>query len=516
MIKRLLNFVENAQVTFYSWITAFFSVIFIRIFLENISSKTFSGIIGSDIYTIVHYYLFYLSVALFFILILSLFIKDHFVHISKVILFGMIITWIPPIIDMIVSRGKGIGMAYLFQLPIDLARNFFLFFGAHKMPGITPGIRIEIFLVLISVFFYTKWKTKDISKSIFVFLISYLVLFFLVSLPSFVAFGQGDVLRFFLNSIRGSLFEKNFLHQTIRFSSLERQFEIYFNGAISHIYYFLVFGLSAFLAFLWNKQKLIAILKNSRIERVAHYWLMIVLGAILAIAYINPLVLNCWLDISSLIILLLSFYFAWMFAVGVNDIADQKIDFVSNKKRPLIVGTLCESDIKIFNFFFLIWAILGGFLVGHYALFMIIAFTALYYVYSSPLLQLKRFVILNSFIISLCCLSAVFAGFFTVSENSKMSAFPINWLLLIVFVFVLSVNIKDIKDIKGDRRQSIHTIPVIFGEKKGKKYIGIMFALSFLIVPYFSGLKILWYISILSAIIGYYLVNKKVFCEQNI
>ncbi len=202
-----------------------------------------------------------------------------------------------------------------------------------------------------------------------------------------------------------------------------------------------------------------------------------------------------------------------MYAMGVNDIADIDIDKISNSGRPLVRGELSVDDVKNANLIFLIWALVGGFLAGYYAMFMVVVALALSHIYSAPPLRIRRFPLLSTFLMSLAFLAVVLAGFYTLSGDKSIGAFPVRYLILIVVGTTLGNNVKDMKDIEGDRAAGIKTIPVLFGEKNGKRVIGTLLALAFLLVPLILGLSGLVVPSFIAALLAYCFVNRKNYRE---
>ena len=79
----------------------------------------------------------------------------------------------------------------------------------------------------------------------------------------------------------------------------------------------------------------------------------------------------------------------------------------------------------------------------------------------------------------------------------------------------LAINVKDMKDVEGDKADGILTLPTLFGEM-GAKIVGLCFALSFLLVPIFLSFYILYIVALPSAIVGYKLVTKKPYKENPI
>lgn len=222
-----------------------------------------------------------------------------------------------------------------------------------------------------------------------------------------------------------------------------------------------------------------------------------------------------WVDIMSVIILAISWYSAWMFAVHTNDITDVKTDSVSNPSRPITSKKLDVIEMREISYIWLVLSLFGSFSVGYCTFFLNLVFTAAYYIYSVPPLRLKRVPILSSFLISIACLSTVLAGFFFLSISKVAITFPVMFAVGIVTIFTLAVNIRDLKDVAGDKTEGINTLPVLF-EKNGRKIVGILFSLAFLLVPIFLSFYALYLIAIPASIVGYILVMRDPYQEKYI
>jgi 4-hydroxybenzoate polyprenyltransferase len=189
---------------------------------------------------------------------------------------------------------------------------------------------------------------------------------------------------------------------------------------------------------------------------------------------------------------------------------------ISNPQRPLPKGDLSKTSMQASAAIFFIISLLAAWAVGYYQLFAVFVFSAIYYLYSASPYRLKRIPIVSSFLISLICLVTVFAGFFFVYPHKSLEYFPLLEAVGIVIIYTLATNIRDLKDIAGDSRAEIKTIPVIFGPIKGFKVVGCMFALAFLLFPYFFSIPVMYYFAAPFSLIGYYLVNRKPYDERYI
>jgi homogentisate phytyltransferase / homogentisate geranylgeranyltransferase len=519
MIEKVIERISNTKITFRAWIAAFLGIMLIRFFLENFSSIPITGYWTSDAATIVHGCLYYLAATISLLLFLGLFVDRA--KLERLALFALIGNIVAPLFDILVSNRAWSPMHYISADSGGLLRNFIM---PASISGITTGMKVEFFLGACLLLWYVLYATKSVAKAVFAVLGSYAILFLWGALPSvwkiihdLFSSGSGAlaVSQFFITSEAASVVVKNFLHPTIQLSYF-RGAEVFFDVAVSQLYYILIFVLVAAYFFVRNREKFFATLKNARQFRAAHYYLMVGLGLAAGLKIATAWISWNWLDITSLIVLFLAYGCARMYAGGVNDIEDLEIDKVSNPGRPLPSHLLTVDDIKNTNLFFLLWALLGGFLAGHYVFFTIIVALFVSHAYSVPPLRLKSYPLIATFLIALASLAAFAAGFYFVSLDKTTKALPVAYIALILVGLTLGENVKDIKDIEGDRKEDVYTFPVVFGEKNGKRIVGALAAAAFLLVPLLLQVEAMLVPSILAGVGIYFLVNRKRYSERPI
>jgi len=524
MLATFKNYLEKINITPINWLVGVSGVLMIRFFLESLSSQTSGGFFASDASTLLHYYLFFIASFLVLLIIFQKLIPSWKSVAPQFIVMSSIIIFIAPIVDWVIGRGQKITMTYLFESPKEMLHSLLTFFGPNFYTGITIGMRIEIALAILGFGFFVYFVKKSLKQAIFSALAVYLVAFVFVSLPGVLnlVFGHSvngnyfnQPMFFIQNSIENSATILNNLHSSLQYSSVSRLFEIAFNFLMGKILFLMVIS-GAFIWFRLNfKEKLEATIKNSRPERVVHYLLMIFLGLFAAYKIFPNASFN-WNDWLSVFLLCLSFYFSWMFAVCTNDIVDEEIDAISDPSRPLIANSLSKEDMKQASYIFLVATLISGFLAGYTAFFFVLTFSALYYVYSMPPTRFKIIPFFSSFIIALCCLTAVLAGFFLLSPLKQVSIFPAKLALAVTVIFFFISHIRDMKDILGDKAASIKTVPIIFGDIWGPRIVAIFAMLAFLLIPFFSGKYILFLSAVPAALFSWYYINKKPYSEKPI
>jgi 4-hydroxybenzoate polyprenyltransferase len=517
MFKRFIDCVDGLKISVLSWLAGFVGVVAIRFFLESLSNPSSSGIIAADAATLAHYLIFYLAVAFGLMCIVGYFSKSFLVW--KLVLFGLPIIWLSPIIDLLTSGGKGIRMAYLFSTPWNLLKNFLSYFSFA--PGITVGIRLEVLFILVAIGFYVWKKVGAIKPTISAVFLSYLMIFSLLAAPGVIYLFTGAgfsgntsnlaVQNYLQKSIDLSLIPQNALHGTLSTKTYSRMFELGFNKLISQI----LFLVSLVFLFAWfwrnKKEKTLSVLKNSRPERLIFFSSLLGVGAL--VAGVGGNFGNFWWpDVLGALCLVISVCSAFIYAVHVNDEEDVEIDEISNASRPIIVGSVSREEMREAGYIWLAISLLSSYVVGYYPFFMNLVFHAAYYIYSANPLRLKRIPILSSFLISIATLSVVMSGFFWVASDKRVSAFPIGLAFGVLVMMTLASNARDIKDVRGDKKAGVLTLPVIF-EKSGVKITGAILGLSFLLVPIFFSNYYLYALSLPAGFLAYKFATRKPYKE---
>ena len=509
------------------WIIGFTGILFIRFFLESLSIKNSSGFLPSDVLTLVHYYLFYLGLLLSLVLLARKFLPYTTAQLLAVSLWVLPIIWLAPLVDLLFGGIGNMPMAYIFQGGLGLVKSFVTFLGPWQLPGITLGIRLEVLLILIFVGYLVQTTHHNWRKTLGALIAGYAIFWGWLAFPSLVKFladlvygkiitAQPNEIAFFFNQLTSnSILAKNLFNPAIGFSSEPVRYEQFFNAVMSQLFIFL--DVSLLIALFWRglKEKILAVFRNSRPERVAYYFSWIIFGEVLA--YKQNLHFRMhWnlFDLTSIALLFFSYYCAWMFSVGVNDIRDYRIDAVSNPDRPLVSQSLSFAEMKYFNLLWLGWALISALVVGQYQFFFVLTFIFAYHLYSSAPLRLKRPFIISTFLIALATLSVTLAGFFLFRVDKEMAALPYGLIIFILIAITLIANVKDLKDMLGDRQEGIKTLPVIYGEAKAKKIIGIFFIVAYLLEPLFLGKLGLLLPALAVGIISYLVIQREDFKER--
>lgn len=494
LFKRIINLssrvvysLENSKTPFIYFVLTFVFALTLRNFLEIFSDNL--SFISRGLF--VHYNLSYVAVAMLVILLLHLLTKTEIIKIARVALPSFIILIMVPIIDLILSLGKGYHLTYM--LPgkhDDLLVRYFTLFGDFQGVGVTPGIKIEIVIGLIGGFIYFYLKKPNLIRSLFSTVLVYTLLFCLGSTPFIIKGG-------------------------LEFIGLEYRQS---NTLLINFYLLIIFLAGTLLFFLAKRKYFKIIILDVRLLRAIHYELMFFLGVLLGMKY--SVFHLTGINIFYFIFIPISIFFAGLFSVITNNIADQEIDRVSNKERPLAKFAIPLESYKKLGWLFLGLALLYALSVNFQTFFVILLFMGNYFLYSAPPLRFKRIPFFSKLFISLNALILVMLGFIIITGSIFL--FP----KVIIFVFLIGAtavaNFIDIKDYEGDKRARIKTLPVILGLKRAKLVIGLFFILTYLSVYFLirefhklEKVPLILYLLILG-LVQFYLINKKDYNEKHI
>lgn len=479
-IKEIITILESNKIPFHYFILTFFFAITLRYFLEIFSDEDAEILLTR--YS--HYYLFGICLAFALIILFYFATKEKIEKISRVILPSFLILISVPILDLILSLGKGYNVAYMQPgIHKNMLLRFFTFFGPFNGIGITPGMRIEITLVIIASFLYFLIKKQSIIRSLIFSLLTYSLIFISLAMP----FVYTAFLKIF--GLEATLTELS----------------------VRNFYLLLIFILGIWLFYLYNKRYFIEIIKDIRPFRLLHFELMFILGIVLAkflFSYTIQLTQDTLLYWFLIIVAIL---FAWLFSVITNNMVDYDIDKITNKTRPSVSKKIPIEHYKKISWIFLIFAIVYSSAVNFITLFLILLFIGNYFLYSMPPFRLKRIPFFSKLFISLNSLVLVILGYSFVTEELN-----IPWIITAFFLigFTAVINFIDIKDYRGDKEAGIKTIPTIFGLRKSKIIIGSFFLFLYPLTYFIIKKRYLIIPLIILGIIQFFLINRKNYSEK--
>jgi 4-hydroxybenzoate polyprenyltransferase len=375
-------------------------------------------------------------------------------------------------------------MKYPFEIK-ELARFFVHAFnpGADFSAWASTGLRIEFFMIIFLMALYVHIKTSKLWKSVLGFIAGYIWIMFL-AMPLYAAYII-DWLPI-PNSASGSVYERVYWTRGLLEMTVNK---------FSLIWLFATVTLLICWLYIYNKKIIVSLLRNIRPFRTIHYLGLMIGGMLVgswALKDYRPNPFQYPFDYIAVAGLAFAVFFAFQYAVVSNDIADEEIDKLSNPERPLIRADICKEDYRSIGGIFLALSLYFAFSVNLWAFLLILLFIVCYQIYSVPPLRIKRLFPFSTFLVAFNGLVAMLAGFSLLSGSEKLYVFPPYLALAILISFFLNINMKDIKDVAGDRKAGIKTIPTVFGEKKGRIAIGVLSFTGFVFVPVILKIKALF------------------------
>lgn len=452
-IEKFIVRLERKKYPILYWVSTFFSIVFLRNFLEIFSSQ--NGKIIDYLKFFFHFPLFWISILISILFILYLLTKEKIIFILKSMIFFFPIILLAPIIDLLMG---GYEIEYIFSIN-DFINFFktFKFLPIENFYGISYGIRIEVLFIAFLGALYVFVKTKKAYKSLLVAFIIPILISLYGALPVW------------LKLLGVSIEQKNFILA----------------------YVFLISFQTLLIFIVIYKNKLIRFLKDKRHFIFLHYLTMLLFGFWLGATKTSFMNQVSWVN---LILLIISIFFGWLFAVSINDIFDIKINKKSYEfEKTAFVSFLMSSTFVL--------------IVGYnYFLFALIC-ACISFIYSAPPLKLKKYPIISTLLLSIISLLIAFMGFMLPGNSIK--DFPIQITYLILICITLAFTVKDIKDIKGDKKEKVWTIPIIFGEKRGIFLTSLLILVSYFAVPLILNIPNLIILSLVFGLINFFIINKK-------
>lgn len=180
-----------------------------------------------------------------------------------------------------------------------------------------------------------------------------------------------------------------------------------------------------------------------------------------------------------------------IFIVGVNQIADVKIDEINKPYLPLPSKVLSIRQAKFIVFTALSICLLLSLLVSVYLFGIILLAISIGWVYSMPPIYLKKHHLGAALAISFVRGILLNAGGFLVFNylvNGEV-AMPNNVKILTLFIVVFSIGIswfKDLSDVEGDKKFNIRTLAIVYSSKSVLIIGNILVSLAYLITILFQ------------------------------
>ncbi len=470
ILTRAISFIEKNELTYGSFLSAFFVLILLRLLIENMIGGFPTRPFHYFFFEFSHTFLFFLFSFLLFLPLLSHFAKSSIKEAANILLFGFLIILMPPVLDWYISGGAGYWSFYEFDGIRGLIARFFTFFGSTPEIGITYGVRIEVALSVTFFALYIFLKTRNSLRALIGSLASYTLFFILGTFPSFITILVSGFSKGFLAVTETDVASLFLSPNNIFFRPLIDPVSA-LNFKMSLVYgLLLVIAVGIFL-FIENRKLFLALFHNVRFPQVIYHGGLALIGVAAAFFFLELPIDLSFFDILAVLTLIASVISAWIASVIINDLHDKNIDIITNQNRPLPRNTIdAEMYRAIGTSFFLASLILAG-SISFKILLLLVCYQAIAWIYSVPPFRLKRFPLIATFLAACASLLILLSGFFLIAPEG-LSSLPKPLLFFLLLSYALMLPLKDFKDIKGDRADGVFTIPVLLGENTAKLFIG--------------------------------------------
>lgn len=514
---KTIDFLEKGQITIKTFLISFITIVAVRYIIESIlfgfKTHNFAFLTSSMVQgTFLFFLMAYISILIFLFLIT----KEKISKLATVLLWGQWIIVLPPIIDKIIFGSKSFWSFYLFDSISGLFNRFFYFFGSNPSFGITYGTRVEILLGMIGLGLYVGFKKRSWAKGIIGFIGTYIILYLFAVFPSLLTFLIEGLRGENIFKIAGSDIAGVFLTPAEIFDFDKKSSNIALHFKASLFYTIILFGNLALLQFILSKNKFFALLKNIRYPQMFFNAGLFLIGLGMGCFYFKENISKDIFSFMTVLNLLVSIFCAWFYSVFINDIEDQKIDEVTNKERPLIKKIFTINEYQDYGIVFMFLSLITAIVAGPKFFLIICVYLLVTWMYSSEPIRFKRIVGVSSIVSSAASMLFLFMGFILISTGQSLEGFPWKIGTFLFVVYALLIPIKDIKDIEGDKKEGVMTIPTLLGEEGSRFAFGIIIFISYLASVIVLNENKLWLSAVVFGSINYWILNNKKIKTKNL
>jgi len=516
IIKKLEIIVDKllaGEISAVSWLAIFLGIVTIRLFLDKFVAQSSFSTIQPEMD--LHNYLFFGLVFLLIWLFLSLILKIKPQNMAFLMIWACLLIVLPPIFDLIKTRGSVYAGPYIYGSLEQLKMQYLTIFGELPSGMAYFGTKIVFILVSLGSFGLVLVKTKNWIKAFVGLIGSYSLLFFMASFPSWLTFSyyffEGSKKITEISAVQ--IFQ--FMSSGDVFSLRAIDFEYGHVYHLNLIYFPLIVAFLSLLFFFSNKDRFWAVFRNIRIPQCFFHLGLFFVGLGLGyFAYPDNLAINLF-SIFAILSLMVAILLAWKASVIVNDLYDLETDNITNSNRPLPKSIFNFKEYAGLGVTCFLFSLAGGLAVNFKFAILLLVYQILAWFYSAPPFRLKRFPLIATFVSSWASLAVLFMGFLVFSGENNIQG--LSWRIIFLFMLALTLGlpIKDFKDIEGDRKMGVFTIPVIFGEELGRIIIGAGIFLSFISSIFFLNERGLFFWAVIFGSISFLIiVSEKIKTRQ--
>ena len=513
IIRKIEQKIENIfleKIDNWSLFLGFSAIILLRVLEEKfLAYSPASG--GEILVEYLHNFLFFANTFILIWLLIGFFLKENPLKLSGLIKWGFFLILLPPLIDIAKTGGQIFWSFYLLNSPSGLGGQFVTIFGNLPTGIVYFGSKIVFLSVVFLVAVVVGAKTKSIIKTGLSAFLTYAILFFMGSFPSWITFGWSFLQGKNIGEISGV--------QVAQFFGAPRSILGLGEGSLKYSFafhldmIFSVFLISLLVTLFWvsSREKCVAMLKNARFPQIIYHSGLFLLGLGLGFtSYPQVMQINLF-TVLAVVNVWLGVILAWLASVIVNDIYDFKIDEISNNERPLQRHIFSFEEYANLGKVLFSLSLLSGLVVGVKFAVLLLIYQSLAWFYSAGAYRLKRFLGVATFFSAVASLTVVFMGFVFFAGEDNLMIFPWRVGFLLLLALTISLPIKDLKDIEGDRRDGVWTVPVIWGEELGRIIIASSVFMSFMASIFFlNEFKLFWWSLLVGSLAFLVITNKKI------
>lgn len=493
LLRKIIEKIESYPLTFPAWLAAFLSLIVLRMWVENwlVGFPSHNPLFLFAEFT--HTFFFFLLTCILAAWLFHIILGTEWKKAANVLLWGFFLIILPPLVDHWISGGQGFWSFYKFDSLSGLGLRFLTFFGDRPQIGITYGTRLGVLLSLIFFWTYARIKNNSRRRSALLVLAAYAVFFVLGTLPSWITI--------LVRGFRDGFFQVGEIATAQMFLSPFKIFARNINdikGALgvkmSLVYALLIPGLVIPLLWYEFRIKFQAFLRNARFPQLLYHAGLLVIGMGLALIFSGGQMNITFFNAVAFLLAVSAVFAAWLASVVVNDFVDIDIDRESSAWRPLPAKHFSEREYATVGTVLFLASLLFSAIINLKVSLFLLVYQILAWIYSAWPFRLKRFAVVSTLISAFASIMVMFSGYVLLSPESDLKDFPGSILWLLIIAYTVSLPLKDFKDIEGDRRDGVYTIPVLLGENWGKLLIGSAIFTSFVLSTVFlNAFELFWW-----------------------
>lgn len=449
---------ENTPVNHTALVVTLAVIIFCRNQLELWFEATESVVLSLDFNIVaqdyVHVFCAWLYIYLIIALLLRLLVGKSAAIAARMSVYAMLIILIPPLYDGLFDASGRIIYQYDFS---TFSHSFIHLFNPFSdVSYVTTGVRIEIAVaVIVTILYMLASPPANFPK------VRSLILIFFIYCSIYIMGYLPAIWSFLSGSSHSQMLAQSILNVTTT------------NSAV--LWYIPLLTLLLIIHCILEKSSYrTIILSTLRIDRLLPYLIFFGLGFLLATQ--RALVGNDWInsyDTSLLLTGLISITTAFMAMTALNDQQDISIDRISNINRPAVNNSSLISHYPIVIKVLCCISLSLALTISSVHLLLMTFMLCIGYIYSAPPLRLRRFLILAPTMLTIIITTSFIYGSAIIWGNQVKHNIEPSLLLTLSALFWLACQLKDFKDIKGDKHNNVLTLPILLGSQWAYRVIGV-------------------------------------------